>query len=479
MISPPPRPENLFASPPLAAQAYVCQLEAAVTQLGVQVAELQAKLDADSSNSSRPPSTDGPQFKRAAPRQLSTRRRGGRKGRPKHNRVVPPPDEVIDQKPERRRRCDALLDGDDPEPLVDQVVELPVKLQHVVHHHRHTLARPRRKARTTAAQPPEAAPGFGPRLQAAVAHLSGVGRPGKRPIRQLLADLHGIPISLGAVTKLEARTAHALHAIHDEALDHTRGLDANVDETGWNEGVKQAWLWVAVTRFVTVFLIRGHRNRAWFNDLVGPSPGVPRTDRHAVHQHLAGEKRQVCRAHLRRDFQTMIDRRDQGSELGEALLDHAEILAREWSKVRDGTRTRDWFGREVLPWLRVEVYLLLEAGARCGSVKNGEGLRRVAVGGGEPLDVRRPSGRGADEQRGGACGASRGVLTQDEPRHRQRGWQSVRRADDDGGIELPIAGPRRAEISHPSHHRGAKPVSETLTPPQWGVNGYKQFAPSP
>lgn len=124
-----------------------------------------------------------------------------------------------------------------------------------------------------------------------------------------------------------------------------------------------------MTRLVTVFLIRGRRNRDSFHDLVGPSPGVLTTDRYAVYTHLDGARRQVCWAHLRRDFQAMIDRRDVGSELGEALLDHAHILAREWRKVRDGTRTRRWFRREVLPWLRDEVELLLDAGVQCGSVK--------------------------------------------------------------------------------------------------------------
>ena len=158
--------------------------------------------------------------------------------------------------------------------------------------------------------------------------------------------------------------------LHHNACEAVaRGLDANVDETGWKQGAKKAWLWAAVTKLVTVFLIRRHRDRGAFNDLVGPSPGVLTTDRFSVYAHLRGERRQVCWAHLRRDFQAMIDRRDEGSMIGDELLFHADILAAEWIKVRQGTRTRKWFGREVVPWLREEVGRLLGAGSRCGCAK--------------------------------------------------------------------------------------------------------------
>jgi transposase len=376
MTMPPPLPEEIFASLPVAAQLHIRQLEAFAAQLSAQVTvltsrvtQLEARLGQDSSNSSRPPSSDGPQVKRGVPREPSLRPRGGQEGHRKHERVILPPDETIDHKPSRCEECDTPLVGDDPEPIIDQVIDLPVKMRHVIHHRRHTLTCPHCRALTTAVVVPEAAHGFGRRLQAATAYFSSVGRLSKRSTRQLFADIHGIPIALGSVSKLEARTGLALRSIHDEALDHTRGLDANVDETGWKQGPKKAWLWVAVTSLVTAFLIRRHRDRGAFDDLVGPSPGVLTTDRYAVYAHLTAEARQICWAHLRRDFQAMIDRRDRGSAIGEELLMYADILADQWPKVRDGTRTRGWFRQEILPWLREEVHQLLGAGSRCGSAK--------------------------------------------------------------------------------------------------------------
>ncbi|MHC5536756.1 IS66 family transposase, partial [Singulisphaera rosea] len=223
----------------------------------------------------------------------------------------------------------------------------------------------------------EAACIFGPRLQASATYLAGVGRLGKRAIRRFFVDLCGIPIATGSVSKLEVKTGAALEAIHAETLDHVRGLDANVEETGWKQGPRKVWLWVAATKTATVFLVRKNRDRATFDELVGPSPSVLTTDWFSVYKHLADTKRQVYWAHLRRDFQAMIDRRDRGSPIGGELLIHADVLTDQWRKGRQCVRTRPWFRRAILPWLRDEVRGLREAGARCVGIKTARVCREL------------------------------------------------------------------------------------------------------
>ena len=298
MTRPPSIPSELWDQIPVALRpgiaAVVGGLEAHVAQLDARVADLEAKLNQNSSNSSKPPSSDGPHVKPAPPKTPSGKRRGGQPGHPRHDRVLLPPDEVIDHKPTRGRRGAARLTGDDPHPVVDQVFDLPERLRHVTHHRRHTLACPCGHAHTTAAPVPQAARGFGPKLTAAVAYLSGVGRLSKRTIRTLLADLCHLPVSLGAVSKLEATGSRALEPIHAAAHQPVKGRDANVDETGWKQGAAKAWRWVAVTAVVSVFLIRPNRNRAAFDALAGPTPGVLTTDRFGVYTHLKGRRRQVC-----------------------------------------------------------------------------------------------------------------------------------------------------------------------------------------
>ena len=369
---PPPLPPELFDALPPAVQYYIRCLEALAGQvagLTARVAELEAKLGLNSSNSHRPPSSDGPHVKPAPPRKPGGKPRGGQSGHSKHDRVLLPPDETRDRKPPRCRRCCTKLAGDDPDPVIDQVLELPEKLRHVIHYRRHRLCCPHCQAVTLADPVPEAKSGFGPKLTAATVYLSGVGRLGKRTIRTLYAELFQIPMSLGSVCKLEARMSAALKPVCEEALQYTRGRDANVDETGWKQGAQKHWLWVAVTQLVTVFLIRRHRNRRSFDDLAGPTPGILTTDRFPVYTHLKPDKRQVCWAHLRRDFQAMIDRANAGSRVGADLMVLADTLFEHWQKVRDGTRKRRWFERKHAGRLRDETRLLLKRGVRCGCAK--------------------------------------------------------------------------------------------------------------
>jgi transposase len=369
---PPPLPPEVFDALPAAAQVYLRLLESIASRvetLSARVAELESRLNQNSSNSSQPPSSDPPSVKPAPPKPPSGKKRGGQPGHPKHERTILPPDEVHDYRPTHGAGCRGPLQGDDPQPQVEQVIELPLKLRHVVHHRRHTLTCACCGTATTAPSVPGAEIGFGPRLQAMVADLSGVGRMGKRPLRQLCEDLLGVPLSLGSVSRLEARTSRALGPIPAEAQEAIRAQDANVDETGWKQGGQKAWLWAAVTGALTVFLIHRHRHREAFEALMGPERGVLTTDRFSVYQHLPADRRQVCWAHLLRDFQAMVDRNNAGRGIGSELLAHAQILLAQWKRVRDGTLSRGGFRSHYLRWRRPEVANLLRSGAACGCAK--------------------------------------------------------------------------------------------------------------
>src|SRR6266536_991802 len=374
MTRPPSIPADLWdAIPPTLRPA----IAAVVTSLEARIADLEARLNQTSANSSRPPSADPPHAKPAPPRVRSGKPKGGQPGHPKADRVLLPPDEIIPLKPARCRRCCHRLSGDDPRPLVHQVHEVPAVRPVVTEYRRHRLACPRCAAVTCAALPAEATGGYGPRTQAICALLAGGHRLGKRAIGQLMGDLFGLPISPAAVCDLQAKTAAALEPIHAAALAYTRTQPAHVDETGWTQGRATAWLWAAVTAGVTAFLIRLTRGRAAFDDLMGDTPPVLTTDRYGVYTHLPAAKRQVCWAHLRRDFQAMIDRRNEGSALGADLLAHADILFDHWQRVRDGTLSRAGFRTRYAAWLRVEVRALLERGGASACAKTAGTCREV------------------------------------------------------------------------------------------------------
>lgn len=374
MIRPPSIPADLWdALPPNLRPA----IAIVVAGLESRIADLEARLNQTSANSSRPPSSDPPHAKPAPPRTPSGLKRGGQPGHPKHERALLPPDVIVPLKPRQCRRCCGRLTGDDPDPLVHQVHEVPEVRPHVTEYRRHRLRCPHCQVVTCASLPTDAVGGYGPRTQAITALLAGGHRLGKRAISQAMGDLFGLPISPAAVCDLQARTAAALEPIHDEAVRYTRTRPANVDETGWTQGRAKAWLWVAVTTAVTAFVIRRKRNRGAFDDLVGPTPPVLTTDRFSVYAHLPGDRRQVCWAHLRRDFQAMIDRQNAGSAVGEDLLLHADILFEHWQRVRDGTLTRAGFRSRYASWLRGEVRNLLERGSAAACAKTAATCREI------------------------------------------------------------------------------------------------------
>lgn len=374
MTRPPSIPADLWdAIPPNLRPA----IAAVVAGLEARIADLEARLNQTSANSSRPPSADPPHAKPAPPRPPTGKPRGGQPGHPKAERVLLPADAVVPLKPARCRRCSHRLTGDDPAPLVHQVHEVPAVRPHVTEYHRHRLTCPGCGATTCAPLPADAAGGYGPRAEAACALLAGGHRLGKRAVAQVMGDRFGLPISPAAVCDLQARTAAALAPVHTAALAYTRTRPANVDETGWKQGRARAWLWAAVTAAVTAFVVRRTRGRAAFDDLVGPTPPVLTTDRYGVYTHLPAGRRQVCWAHLRRDFQAMIDRANAGSKVGEDLLRHADILLRQWKRVRDGTLTRAGFRSRYVAWVRAEVHSLLGRGAASACAKTAGTCREV------------------------------------------------------------------------------------------------------
>jgi transposase len=132
-----------------------------------------------------------------------------------------------------------------------------------------------------------------------------------------------------------------------------------------------------VTQAVTVFTIALSRAAAVAQELVDPSAGqVITTDRYKGYLWLPLRQRQVCWAHLIRDFQAMVDRANAGCVIGEELLCCAEDLFTWWYRVWDGTLSRSTFRRyvtELRPWVRSQ----LEAGSACPCAKTAGTCREM------------------------------------------------------------------------------------------------------
>jgi transposase len=375
MNTTPPFPPELWEQTPIAVREYIRTLEARVAALEATVQRLLERLQQDSHNSSRPPSSDPPHALRPRPPHgPSGRKRGGQPGHKGQSRALVPIEEVtsvVPVRPAQCARCQHPLEGDDPQPHRHQVTEVPPVTPVVTEYQLHRLVCPACGAPTRAPLPAGVPAGsFGPRVQAIVALCTGAYRLSKRTTQEVMADLFGLPMSLGTIPHLEQATVQAVAAPVAAAQAYIRTQPvAHLDETGWREGRARAWLWVAVTAWVTVFVVRRSRGAKVVQDLLGEwFCGILVTDRWSAYHWYPTRWRQVCWAHLLRDFEAMIERGGRSQEIGEALRTQARQMFHWWHQVRDGTLTHAQF-RVLMRPLRRHVARLLKMGQTCGVAK--------------------------------------------------------------------------------------------------------------
>jgi transposase len=352
------------------AQALITQQKAQIRQLQQQLADTKAQLNTNSSNSSLPPSSDRFHSKRRPPTPPHQPRktRGAQPGHPRHQRPLVRPDQVrqtIPCKPTTCRRCGQPLTGNDPDPLRHQVAELPVVVADVVEYQLHRLTCPCCHTSTCGTRPPVVQGHFGPRLEATLALLAGRYRLGLRPVVDLAADLWGLDISTGLVSKLRQRTALALELPWVEVALYVRTQNVNIDETTWRENKKRAYLWAAVTPLAALFHIAKGRTAKIAQKMLGNDyAGVATCDRLKSYWWI--KRLQWCWSHLRRDFQAMIDRGKPGQAIGESLLEQSNMLFHLWHQLGEGKLSRTPFQAAMKP-VREAVKRLLQRGkkSRC------------------------------------------------------------------------------------------------------------------
>lgn len=181
-----------------------------------------------------------------------------------------------------------------------------------------------------------------------------------------MGDFFSADLGLGSVSKLEKRTSAALEQPIEEARVYARSQPVvNQDETGWREGAKKAWLWVLATEQVTVFLIDLHRSAAVAKKMLGVDfNGILNSDRWSAYNWLDNRYRQLCWAHLKRDFQAFIDRAGDSQILGEALMNLVNQMFSAWHLLEKGALSRKQFQDQMQP-MRTQVGELLRQGLSC------------------------------------------------------------------------------------------------------------------
>lgn len=359
------------------AAVYVAFLEAQVARLEVRLAELEARVRQYSGNSSRPPSSDPPEAPPRPAAPPSGRRRGGQPGHRGHQRPLVLLDEVTRLEVHRPATCphctqpvsaEAEAVG---EPIRQQVWEVPPLAPEVIEHQYQAVRCGHCQRVVSAPSAPLAADGgLGARALALIALLHGRHRLSMRETVALLAAVFGLPLSVGSVPRACAEVSAALAVPHAEATATVvTSAQVNVDETSWGQRGQRGWLWVAVGTLATVFLVATSRGGLVLTTLLGEAfPGIVGSDRAKAYRVVPVERRQVCWAHLKRNFVALAEWGGPIGAWGQQAVPLTDALFAAWHRFQAGALDRPGLLLTLAP-LQAQFQALLATGVGGPSAK--------------------------------------------------------------------------------------------------------------
>jgi transposase len=358
-----------------ARDARLAEQEARLAELEEKVRQLEAQLGRNASNSSLPPSANPLGAPKPVVKKKSPRQPGGQPGHPPHLKQLLPPERVNvihPLLPKHCEHCHAVLPAQaapgDPEPTRFQTIELPPIIAVVTEYQGHARTCPGCGHVTRAAIPREIlAHRVGPRLTATLSYFTGCHGVSKRGVEEIAAAVFDAPVALGTVANLEQEVSAALAPPHQEAVAAVRAAAVkNADETSWKLAGALCWLWAAATTKVVAFVIHAKRSAAGLVALLGAEiHGILCSDRWGVYNRVPAARRQVCWAHLKRDFQKIVDRGGPSERVGrEGLLIVKKVFA-AWHAFQEGQVTRAQLQAQLDP-VGVRLNRILLEGALLG-----------------------------------------------------------------------------------------------------------------
>jgi transposase len=319
-----------------------------------QIADLERQLalrKQNSTNSSKPPSSDGlagePRLR--GRRKKSRRKVGGQPGhRGAHRPLVPAErvDEIRSVLPEQCQHCGHSLPGQIEQVQTTgavqrhQVTELPPIQARIIEYQCHRVVCPECGESTRAAVPEEAAGHFGPQLAALIAYLTVVCRLPRRVVEALLSQVLGIEVSLGSTQKCWEEASQAVAVPCQELEQQLKDEPVlNVDETGWRTNGFKRFLWAFVAARYVVYTVAATRGSEVLSRLLGAVfQGILCSDRFSAYLKYHSGKAQFCWAHLKRNLLGIVEF-TKSSEVERfcrnALAEHARLF-RLWHKFRGG-----------------------------------------------------------------------------------------------------------------------------------------------
>ena len=321
------------------------QCHAVIEQMRQELAKLREQINAllekelDSRNSSKPPSSDGPgSGGNRAQRRASGRARGaqpGHKGAYRELLEESQVDVVHECRPPTVCECGGPVETG--RPMRHQVFDVPEQVKADVQEYRlyHGVCGHCRKRHESVL--PAGVPGgqIGPRALALVGVLGTAYHLTQPKIRDLLAQVLGVRFSVGAISQAHGLVAQALKGPVQAAVKTLAAAPVvHVDETSYaREGAGRHWVWTVTQPKLVVYQLWSSRARYVAKEMLGESPQAKVvSDRYAVYDWVDPAQRQVCWAHLLRDFTRISQRSGQAGRIGASLLGLGYVLFRRWHR---------------------------------------------------------------------------------------------------------------------------------------------------
>ena len=291
-----PFSEKDWADTPEPVKSFVLLLLNKNAEFENRIVELEKRLNKNSTNSNKPPSSDNP-FGGKPNKGNESKTPKKKKRRKCFRQKMLKPTEVKNIVPEACICGNTHFDDTTPY-YTHQVIELPEIKMEVTHFVLHKGQCSCCGKVNKAVVPKEHRTGYGPRLSAMIAQMAGNMGDSRTLIQDYCSSVLGFHISLGAIQKVLDRASEAISPHYERIGEEARFASVNyIDETSYRLKAKLQWLWVMANSAVAFFMIHPKRSKKAFEALIKDWMGILISDGYGVYQKWVGQ-RQTCLAHL-------------------------------------------------------------------------------------------------------------------------------------------------------------------------------------
>lgn len=273
-------------------------------KLKLENAELKERLGLTSKNSSIPSSKE--LYKSKKPEKKSSgRKRGGQDGHKGHFRKTMEADQIVNIEIENTIcQCggELCMHG---KAHTHQTIDIPAIKPYVTDYqltrYRCNKCGKKKKAALPAGVSKDT---FGDNISVVISALTAFYKNSRRDVQNILRNIFNVDISLGSISNREGKVSEKCKEAYEDLESTINNSNVvHIDETSHSNSGKRGWCWLFASEDATLIKLEQSRGKKVLKaSPFGENDSIYITDRYAAYNYFDEEMRQVCWAHLRRDF---------------------------------------------------------------------------------------------------------------------------------------------------------------------------------